>query len=413
MKASRKFLACLATVCVFVALGGGCASLKAMPTLALRIEKGRPFQIVASDKSAGWGSVAHPFFCPLSSNRLMITYYIAGDGAAFGTAAVDWPCYTDDGGKSWTTGDPMQWPTGAPPPGLTTFIRKGESFSYNFGFCFGYVVQADGFRVGVPMRLTLRTDGTNSWYSAKGVFSSDGVAWDGPVDIVYRAPTNFTETIYMSSKAVQLDDGSVISVGYVVADQDRKKLGEYYTCLAFRSVDRGMSYDCCSIVAAPKDAPWGNHGPAEPGLEKLANGELLCVMRTGSYAGYSEKGGSAPMLLARSADGGKTWQRKFLNRPGVMPKLLQMSNGVLVCAFGRPGNNLMFSLDGGRSWGAEMEITEPDVRSTGYMDIYEVEPGRVLVIYDAYNTTLAKVWLWEPPDEFNGIFGVFVDVRRK
>ena len=119
------------------------------------------------------------------------------------------------------------------------------------------------------------------------------------------------------------------------------------------------------------------------------------------------------MLMARSSDGGKTWQKKFLNRPGVIPRLLHMSHEVLVCSFGRPGNNLMFSLDEGRSWGAEMEVTEPDLRSTGYMDIEEVEPGRLLVIYDAYNTTLAKFWLWEPPDEFNGVFGVFVDVRRR
>ena len=119
------------------------------------------------------------------------------------------------------------------------------------------------------------------------------------------------------------------------------------------------------------------------------------------------------MLLARSSDGGVTWTKRFLNRPGVMPKLLRMSNGVLVCAFGRPGNNLMFSLGDGMSWGGEMMITAADARSTGYLDVVEVGPGRLLVVYDAYNTTLAKFWLWEPPDEMNGLFGVFVDVKKR
>lgn len=55
------------------------------------------------------------------------------------------------------------------------------------------------------------------------------------------------------------------------------------------------------------------------------------------------------MLLARSTDKGVTWTRFILSAPGVRPKLAFMSNAFRACAFGRPGNNLMFRTDGERT----------------------------------------------------------------
>ena len=119
------------------------------------------------------------------------------------------------------------------------------------------------------------------------------------------------------------------------------------------------------------------------------------------------------MLLGRSSDSGLTWKTRRMTVSGVKPKLLQMSNGVLVCAFGRPGNNLIFSLDNGRTWGNETAITAADIRTTGYCDIVETEPGRLLVIYDAYDTSVAKYWLWDPPQPVNAIWGMYVDVKGR
>lgn len=118
-----------------------------------------------------------------------------------------------------------------------------------------------------------------------------------------------------------------------------------------------------------------------------------------------------PMLAARSKDNGVTWSRRWGDMAGTRPKLLWMSSGVLVCAFDRPGNNLVFSVDDGRTWGREISVTPADIRTTGYLDIVEVEPGQLLAIYDAFNMSLQKFWLWEPR-EVNGAFGSFVDVKR-
>lgn len=377
-------------------------------TFGISVEIGEPFPIVATDQAAGWGSASHPFMCPLSTNRIMITYWVCGDGTRSGDSKVDWPMYSDDNGKTWVSGDPMTWVSSNPTKTITTSFKKGERFSYNLGYCFGYCVQSNGLRIGQGWAVHAVAGPSSKCYSVDAVFSRDGTLWEGPVAVSYKVPSNLTTDIYLSQKAVQLVDGSILVVGYT-----RLGGGSKYSCLMFRSTDGGFGYEYWSTPGAPSDAPWGAIGAGEPGIELLTSGDIVCVMRTGTSSAYSEKGVITKMLQSTSGDGGRTWKKKLLNRPGVMPKLLQMSNGLLVCAFGRPGNNLMFSLDNGKSWGAEVEITPADLRSTGYMDIAEVEPGRLLVIYDAYNTTLSKFWLWDPPDEFNGIFGVFVDVKRR
>jgi hypothetical protein len=70
-----------------------------------------------------------------------------------------------------------------------------------------------------------------------------------------------------------------------------------------------------------------------------------------------------------------------LEEGSVDPDMVYMSNGVLACAYGRNGSNLMFSLDKGRTWGFHQVIT--DERGFNYMSIREVRPGRLLYVHDA------------------------------
>ena len=81
----------------------------------------------------------------------------------------------------------------------------------------------------------------------------------------------------------------------------------------------------------------------------LANGDILCVMRTGPRS---------PMYQARSRDGGHTWSEpRSIGWPGVKPCLRLLQNGVLACSagrgmYGQPQiTHAMFSLDGtGETW---------------------------------------------------------------
>jgi hypothetical protein len=87
----------------------------------------------------------------------------------------------------------------------------------------------------------------------------------------------------------------------------------------------------------------------------------------------------------------------------VDPDLCLMSNGVLVLSYGRPGNKLLFSLDGnGEAWGYGQNIYSG--RSSGYTGIREISPGRLLMVGDEGAN-------WQSPAAYR-IWGVSLDVTR-
>ena len=68
----------------------------------------------------------------------------------------------------------------------------------------------------------------------------------------------------------------------------------------------------------------------------------------------------------------------------VDPDLVLMSNSVLACSYGRPGCWLMLDETGtGRKWGKPIQVF--DGVSTCYTGIREIEPGKLLYVYDAVN----------------------------
>ena len=93
-------------------------------------------------------------------------------------------------------------------------------------------------------------------------------------------------------------------------------------------------------------------GFRESDLTIAANGDLVCVMRSG---GRNPNMGvnlfPTPLYCSRSSDNGKTWSppEQIADR-GVCPNVITMSNGILVCTYSRPGNWLIFSDDNGKSW---------------------------------------------------------------
>ncbi len=395
-RTTRLFLYLVLVLMMASALQG-CATLGVPAALQLVITRSRSTLIVKSDDDLGWGQLSHPYLCPLSDQRIMLTYYAypeAQEGADV-TTVVDWPAYTDDGGRSWQFGDPMNWVDGPPP--LPTYVRKGQVSKANYGYCFGLVALSNGLRIAQTRKCFRRAPQV---YEAAGIWSEDGVNWHGPRVVTYHGPTNvYYPDMLVSPRALQLKDGTLLGRGYTkVENQDK------YSTLLFKSDDDGVTYEFLSYIATAPDAPWGNQGPCEPGLAQVPNGDLVCVMRTGGQV--------HDMLQARSEDGGRTWTRRRINKAGVMPNLMMMRNGVLVCTYGRPGNNIMFSTNGGRSWGREIAVVPQDVLSSGYLDIWEVEPDRLLVVYDTYNAPSRRFWLWEPPSPVNALWWCYVDVHR-
>jgi len=111
---------------------------------------------------------------------------------------------------------------------------------------------------------------------------------------------------------------------------------------------------------------------------------------------------------ARSTDGGKTWQPyKTLEVRGVDPDLCLMTDGILACSYGRPGNRIMFSIDGtGGEWTDRLRIYEYQRGSFGYTGIVEVEPGKLLYVYDRRDSKHNGL-------QTPAIQGVYITVERK
>jgi len=216
-------------------------------------------------------------------------------------------------------------------------------------------------------------------------------------------------------------NGDLMTPFYYTHEQDRR----YYRLALIRSSDGGKSWNEYSTIAAvePGEKPWpgmGSEGPCESGLARLADKRLYSIFRTGSDGFIGN---------AWSSDDGKTWTKpQSLPYKGVALRVRRLSNGVLACTTGRPGPIVvMFSLDGtGEKWSHITPIfegktehsdldrwptTDLRVGTTHYTDFIEVEPGKLLVVYDS----IPFGW-YEIPyayRESNVVYGTFVEVHKK
>ena len=186
---------------------------------------------------------------------------------------------------------------------------------------------------------------------------------------------------------LELPDGALAIVAYGYLDRDRSDgvMTDYtrypeewqfhkYRTVMLKSQDRGRTWEAASTVACDPHLGW--EGFCEGTVVLLDNGDLLCVMRNGEHGAPGEE-----MFQARSRDLGRTWEppERLIAR-GVWPRARRLANGILVCAYGRPGCQLMVSLEGdGTDW---QYHPVADDRSRAYSGIAEVGEGEVLYVHD-------------------------------
>ena len=195
---------------------------------------------------------------------------------------------------------------------------------------------------------------------------------------------------------VRMPNGDLIVSMYGVFKEDQtpvpyfvKEFRQYRSWVCI-SKDDGHSWSFLSTIASVNQYPLPAlaEGYCEPDLAVVGESRLLCVMRTGGNPGDQPKR-YTPLVACASDDGGLTWSApREVYRVGVLPRLLRMSNGVVVCLSGRPGFFLLTSGDGGATWSVPEFIEERDgpwgKASSGYGSIGEVEPGVLGAIYDVY-----------------------------
>ncbi len=164
-----------------------------------------------------------------------------------------------------------------------------------------------------------------------------------------------------------------------------------------KSTDGGHTWTYAGVVAHDEKDKVGSCAEdvfTEPSLAVYPDGEMVCVMRTGSFR---------PLYLVRSLDAGATWSEPVkLPVYSVTPMLAQLSGGVLALATGRPDCMLHFSLDRGATWPLSqtlysMSNAVPDKYTSGTANVQltAIDDNTLLYVHDAcrYDPNGVSEWL--------------------
>jgi len=177
---------------------------------------------------------------------------------------------------------------------------------------------------------------------------------------------------------VELKNGDLLTAFQCHAQAPSETEGYTFTTFIARSTDGGKTFQHVQTFVPRTDGKKiGSQGLCEPDVALLPNGDLLCLMRSGS---------DTPLYQSRSKDDGKTWSLPVsIGWPGVKPRLRVLSNGVLACSSGRgiygspQVTYAMFSIDGtGEKWEAPFNFhTGPGCSYTWNLE----RNGQFYVIY--------------------------------
>jgi len=177
----------------------------------------------------------------------------------------------------------------------------------------------------------------------------------------------------------RLPGGRLVALTYPY--YSRQQPVPFTSAASYQSEDRGRTWRKVGEILY--DEPDRRRdGFTEPALERLRDGRLFGVLRT------TDGNGVGPMYRTWSSDGGATWSKpEVFTETGVLPRLLQLGNGALVLASGRPGVDVRVSADGGRTWTAPKELVPvPDrgkiqADSCGYTSLLPLGKDRFLIAY--------------------------------
>ena len=338
----------------------------------LKIVVGEPWTI--SNSVSAEGEHIYPDLWRLQDGTLLLDYHLDPDIDPARRACLR----SVDNGKTWTPDPPRVVREEA-----LVQLRDGTVLAYN-GHAF-------------PVTPGSKQSKGSMFRSRDG-----GQTFEGPIEVTFnmvkasREPIPKPDPKYELYVAVvlwrsilELPDGSLLALLFSFFEGDTK----YRTVTAI-STDQGLTFDYLSTIGYDPSPDLGRYfeGFNEGVLSWTTEGDILCVVRVGSFHSLRQ---------TRSTDYGKTWSEPIILDPdldseeqnalagpkkagvnSVDPDLLLMSNGVLACSFGRPGNSIMFDPTGtGRNWQKPIMVFWGGL--TGYTCMQEIAPGKLLYIYDA------------------------------
>lgn len=365
-------------------------------TLKVRFEE--PVVIDVAKKPEKWGYFQFPGIYRSEDGNLVASWSMAADAVTSYGKGESGVAVSRDGGKTW---NPLK---GAAPIGGGTKLPNGDRIQIrtpkaldvkelqlpealgtskeNYGRTFVY------YKMGVlpqdlqGVYLRRMKNGSNSW-------ENEHVILNDPKAVRY-IDSGWFPVVWWGDLQVA-PDGSVIAgiyPGFYLNDNNEVPPSGV---LFYRSTDNGHTWNPHGKIPYLPDLETDPNGEkriafgfTEPASILLDNGTYLCVMRT------TDGLGDSPMYFSHSNDLGVTWTKPVtFTRSGVLPKLLQLENGVIVLASGRPGMQLRFATDGkGESWTDPFEMLpfegSKDAVSCGYPEIIPSGPDSFLIIYSDF-----------------------------
>ncbi|MFD1140274.1 sialidase family protein [Larkinella insperata] len=363
----------------------------------LRVLLGEPVVISVAQKEEKWGFYQFPTLYRSLDGALVATWAMHTDHAESYGKDSDGFAVSRDGGKTWTVpngpkplGDGLALPNGDriknyTPPALDTAILqlppKVGRVSENYGRTFSYY-KLDGLPEQLQgVYLNRLKKGQSEWTLEHNKLLD-------PTAVRYTDNKLFP-LVWWGDMKVESTNTIITGTypGFFLQNGTVPASGVHF----YRSADLGRTWKIVGRIPYAPDVaqdPNGNKrlalGFTEPAFEILADGSYLCVLRT------SDGLGNSPMYLSRSTDQGATWsQPKAFTSSGVLPQLLQLANGVVALASGRPGMQLRFSSgSGGLQWTDAFEMLpfhdSKDVVSCGYPDLLATGPDKFLLIYSDF-----------------------------
>jgi len=367
--------------------------------LLMNIRLDTPSLVSMATKPEKWGFFQFPnFYRSLDGSALVATWNMAADAVTSYGKGGNGLAVSRDSGKSWNPSE------GKVPPGGGLLLPGGDRISvatpaaidtlklklpkavgackeaYGRNFVFYKLNELPGMLQGVYLSRM-----------AKGGIkrtAEHGVLED--LQAVRYTDSGLFPVVWWGDMRIAAD-GSVIAGIYPGFYLNEKGKVDPSGIFFYRSTDEGHTWKIQGripyepdLVADPKGDKRLALGFTEPGFEILSDGTFLCVLRT------TDGLGDSPMYISRSTDMGVTWTRSepFI-RAGVLPRLLQLDNGVIVMASGRPGVQLRFCTDSkGEKWTDPFEMlpweNRKDAVSCGYTELLATAKDRFLLIYSDF-----------------------------
>lgn len=401
------------------------------------VDVGPPILISMSDRPMAHGAYGFPEIRELPDESLALFFSTEGDTGHINMESGHTGTSTDDYGNVFCPGSPavstdkgITWESRLPPyfndkiPEGMSLYRVFNSNIFQPVFFDGWIQTRDGGVYAFDRKILMLTHQFRKAHGFEGVGIGKHIKPDGSVEYFeshFKIP-DFDKTLAGGEamrimwRGFEMEDGSLLLV-----TNPKGTIAPYkYECNCdgdisqmYRSVDGGRTFELFTTIATPRDAPPGSvDGATEPSVVKLPDGSYLAAMRTGGLGAGTNIKDSMPLMFARSDVNLKDWKTFMARLKGVQPRMVVLQNGVVALSSGRPGTYISFSTDNGKSWGQTTYVVKPQQPTSSYTDMIEVEPNKILLIYDIREYAPPGETLLHPSQGYNAVLARFITVTK-